>query len=170
VDSNTGLTINTKVPYYKEIGADICGTTCPAGQFIDANILYVCQLCSVECKACQDTAKKCLNAASCATNYFYFDTNSSCLSVCPDMYYANTTTGKCTLCNPGCSICTGGSLTACTVCKVDSTTNSLNPQPYFKRIGHNECTAICDADQYEDPSDYLCKYCHPSCSECLDNS
>jgi proprotein convertase subtilisin/kexin type 5 len=42
--------------FYKQIGTTICGTTCPAGQFIDASIPNFCQKCSSTCITCATTA------------------------------------------------------------------------------------------------------------------
>ncbi len=163
-------TTTTYTLYYKHIGDDTCGETCPVGQFIHINISNFCQSCSIECKECQDNSKHCIDAASCNAGYFFLPSDNSCLSVCPDGFYANTSTTTCTPCHLGCALCKGGALTQCTSCNADIVTDPLNPVSYFKRIGYTECTLTCDAGQYEDPSDFLCKYCHNSCSECLNGN
>lgn len=43
---------NGSIIYYKYIGEDTCATTCPKGQFIDSNIDFICQKCSILCQAC----------------------------------------------------------------------------------------------------------------------
>ena len=170
VDPDTQVSSTVVTKYYKHIGVDTCGISCPVGQFIDSAISFFCQPCSPECKACQNTAKTCLDASSCNAGYFFFSTNSSCLAACPDGFYANTSTITCTLCHPGCALCKGGSLTQCSACKIDDVTDPLTHVTYFKKITVSQCTTVCDAGQYEDPTDFLCKYCHNTCSECLDAS
>ena len=170
VDPITLVNSTVVTKYYKFIGVDTCGTSCPTGQFINSTVSFLCQPCSSECKTCQNTAKTCIDASSCNSGYFYLSSNSSCLAVCPNGFYANTSTTTCTQCNPGCALCTGGLLTQCTACQVDDVTDPLNPTTYYKRININQCTTVCDAGQYEDPTDFLCKYSYGTCSECLDSS
>lgn len=50
--------------YYKYIGETTCGSACPKGQFIDANIDYACQACASECTECVTSSHNCTKTDS----------------------------------------------------------------------------------------------------------
>ena len=58
--------------YYKEIGANTCGLTCPAGQFIDAAVANECQPCSSVCVTCSVSAENC-TSNTCPQNLFFLN-------------------------------------------------------------------------------------------------
>jgi proprotein convertase subtilisin/kexin type 5 len=156
--------LSVNYTYYKHLGANTCGQTCPNGQFISVSIPNICQLCSPECIYCVDNAKKCLNKSSCATGYFYLSTNSSCLAICPDGYYANSTTQQCTYCDTGCSTCTAPGNLYCTTCRID--TSVVPNVPYYKLVDYTICNTSCPNGYYEKLPTLTCELCHPSCSLC----
>lgn len=143
----------TLTPYYKEVTNTICGTTCPTGQFISSSINNTCAVCDPGCIACSISSANCtINA--CSTGFFYFALNSSCISTCPNNYYANSTTGICTQCTAGCQLCSGGGLTACTQCQITAANVS-----YYKIIDINTCTTVCPPGQYPNVLTLNCNRC-----------
>ncbi len=150
--------------YYKHLGANTCGLTCPNGQFISAAIPNICQMCSPECTLCIDNAKKCLNLTSCTSNFFFLSTNSSCLTICPDRYYANGFNQQCTLCDNGCSTCSAAGTLNCLTCRID--TAVVPNVPYYKYVDYTICNTSCPDGYWEKLSTLSCELCHGSCSLC----
>jgi len=107
----------------------------------------LCQICSSECLYCVDSSRKCKNSTSCADGFYYYSINSSCLSLCPNAYYADIGTQLCTQCHPGCSLCSGGAIEYCTKCRIDTTPNP--DEPYYKYADHTICNTSCSVGYYE---------------------
>jgi proprotein convertase subtilisin/kexin type 5 len=164
--------------YYKDLNSNTCGASCPMGQFIDAKTPNFCQFCSSECVYCVDNAKKCLNSTSCATTYFYFAVNHSCLLTCPDGYYADATIRQCIICHVACEICTGPGTQTCTKCRIDTT--QATPVSYYKLATDTVCSTTCPDGYYKktlsltcDPCDGACSLCNSApdnCQQCNNNS
>ena len=112
----------TGSPYHKQVGATVCGPTCPAGQFISAATPNFCQLCASNCVTCSILADNC-TSANCSINFFYL--NNTCLSTCPNQYYADASLRQCTLCTSGCALCFGAGLSSCTSCM------AVGATPYY---------------------------------------
>jgi proprotein convertase subtilisin/kexin type 5 len=105
--TNVSITI-----YYKYLTASTCALSCPAGQFIDANIPNLCQPCASNCITCAGAAENCTNT-NCSVNFYFL--NNSCLSLCPtNNYYADPALRQCLACASGCLKCFGPALTQCT--------------------------------------------------------
>lgn len=146
--------------YYKVLSATTCDRGCPTGQFISSSFPNTCAYCDPSCINCSVTSTNCtLNA--CNPGYYYLASNSTCVSNCPNNYYANTTTGLCTVCIAGCQLCYGGSLNECTLCQTTASNVS-----YYKIIDINTCTQICPPGQYPYQLLLACQYCHPTCLTC----
>ena len=150
----------TITPYYKVLGATLCDTACPTGQFIPSSPPNVCAYCDRSCISCSIAATNC-TVSSCSSGYFYFALNSSCLLSCPNNYYANTTSHNCTQCEVGCQLCFGGSLNECTQCQITAANIS-----FFKVIDVNTCNQTCPPGQYPYPLLLSCRACHSSCLTC----
>jgi proprotein convertase subtilisin/kexin type 5 len=132
----------TIVTYYKIVAATTCDVSCPGGQFINSKAPNSCAYCDNSCISCSISSSNCtINA--CASGYYYLPSTSNCLSTCPNNYYANNSTGICTVCSAGCQLCYGGSLTTCTQCQITASNVS-----YFKIIDINTCTTVCPPGQY----------------------
>ena len=97
---------------------------------------------------------------SCSPGYFYYYPDSSCLKICPNNFYGNTSTRVCTQCTSGCELCFGSGLFACTKCQIASAIS------YFKIIDVDTCTQNCPAGQYEYPLLLSCQYCSAPCLTC----
>lgn len=114
--------------YYLTVGKTICDLICPKGQYINLGFPNYCQNCSVQCIGCVTTSYTCIEAFLCSLGYYYYRPTNSCLSVCPDGFYPNSTTGYCEPCPGGCKICSAGNLNSCSVCQTDPA-SSIN---YYK--------------------------------------
>ena len=113
--------------YYKYLGASICGTGCPLGQFIDdTNSPNVCVMCDANCVGCFGTATNCTSASGCRVNYFFNNATNSCVLICPDGTFGNVVTKYCQACASGCALCYGGDLTQCTKCLAVTTNVTVN--------------------------------------------
>lgn len=124
----------TVTPYYKYIGATICGTGCPLGQFIDdAKSPNACLMCDINCVGCYGSATNCTQDSGCKVNYFYNNATNSCVLICPDGTYGNVITKFCSPCAVGCALCYGSALTKCTKCLTDTVSST----PYFLMINLN---------------------------------
>jgi proprotein convertase subtilisin/kexin type 5 len=138
-DATDPLNASHIISYYLIIGNSICNTTCPTGQFIRAGFPNACQPCSVQCVGCSVTSINCTESFLCSVGYYFYRATNSCLTACPGGYYANTTTKYCEPCIGGCTLCTGGSLQNCTMCKTDLATGT----PYYKEIYMTWCVDNC---------------------------
>lgn len=122
--------------YYKYIGSTICNTTCPDGQYISSLVTNLCLACNSICITCYGTAQNC-TSMTCQQNYFFL--NNTCLSVCPNNYYADSALWQCTQCTGGCQTCYGSGLSACTKC------NIYNGSQFYLQIGLDKCNATCNS-------------------------
>ena len=130
----------TGTPYLKEIGATVCGTTCPDRQFISASYPNECQPCASNCITCSVTADNCTNT-NCSVNFYYL--NNSCLSQCPSTYYySDSSLRQCQPCATGCLRCFGPSASECTECDLVLTTQ------YYLQIGLTTCLQVCNTGEY----------------------
>ena len=149
----------TGTPYLKEIGATVCGPTCPAGQFISASFPNDCQPCASNCITCAVLADNC-TSLNCSINYYYL--NNTCLTTCPNQYYPDSSLRQCILCTSGCALCFGSGLSSCTQClTVGGTTD------YFLQYAvPNTCGTGCNAGEYKDTTHLKCKPCNSACATC----
>ena len=80
--SNTNTSCkNCSLGYYLNINTTICDTVCPAGQYIDSNIPYLCVVCGTGCKTCLTTSTYC---TSCLPTYYLSYNQTSCSKTCPN--------------------------------------------------------------------------------------
>lgn len=79
----------------------LCVDVCGDGYFNNSGI---CQLCISPCLKCNSSTV----CTSCVLNYFYVDSTSTCVSVCPttpNFTYADSTTRICANCSSNCKRC-----------------------------------------------------------------
>ena len=147
----------TTTQYYKEIGATVCGTSCPDGQFISPSIANLCQVCSPTCITCATTAENCTNT-NCSINFYFL--NNSCLASCPDSYYPDSSLRQCLPCASGCLLCYGAGLSACTNCSAPGGTQ------YYKQTGIDTCASSCNPGEYGYTLTKQCTACNVVCATC----
>ena len=108
------------------------------------------------------------NCQSCTVSGVYeaflLADNSSCLSVCPDGFYENTTDHSCYACDEKCEICSQNS-TFCQVCN-----STVGPTESFWFSANSSCLLACPDGFYEDYVDHKCYACDNKCSLCDVNS
>ena len=148
----------TGTPYLKEIGATICGTTCPDRQFISASYPNECQPCASNCITCSGTANNC-TSSNCSINYYYL--NNSCLTQCPNQYFPNFSLRQCQLCAPGCALCFSSGVSSCTQCM-----NSGGTDYFLQYAVENTCATTCNAGEFKDTAHLKCKACNSACQTC----
>ena len=147
--------------YYKYIGASICGTGCPLGQYIDdTNSPNACLMCDANCVACFGTSTNCTQASGCKVNNFFNNATNSCVSVCPNGTFGNVVTKFCENCASGCALCYGPALTQCTKCMAVSSTN------YYLKLNLDQCSTSCNSNEYGDSTFFKCFLCNPACATC----
>ena len=159
----------TSVKFYKFAHMEVCDVACPAGQFVSATFNYTCEFCSSACVTCEGRADNCTFAGGCRNNQFFYNGTFQCLSVCPNGYYGNSSTGYCEQCASGCALCFGYYAENCTKCTAfllaNGSTSALYKHPQLDR-----CVADCPTGWYEQSLGYICEKCHESCGSCGDNA
>ena len=139
-DLGTNKCMTCGTGYYKYLNDTICAQTCPDGSFIDSNVPFYCQPCSITCVTCQVSAENCTNL-TCAQNYYFL--NNSCLAECPDTYYKDSSVRRCLSCTLGCQTCYDSGLNKCTKC-------SIHVTQYYLQIGVDECAPQCNSGEFAD--------------------
>jgi len=91
---------------YLTNGTCVNASLCPNGTFANTSTL-ICDSCSINCGTCSSTASNC---TSCSSPYFFY--NGTCVSVCPNLMYSNSST--CLLCQAPCANCS--SISFCLSC------------------------------------------------------
>ena len=108
----------------------------------------VCSSCSTNCLTCSINYDNCTSCVSNSTLPFLYGT--TCVGVCPELYYSSVADGACKLCsllNIGCNNCT--STSTCGTCNWDqgfvflsSRCYSSTPTGYYNNSGY---AVACDA-------------------------
>lgn len=75
-----------------------CLSSCPTSYFLNAS---QCSLCDSNCYKCDITSTNC---TACSAG-MYLAPNSTCVSSCPNQYYANDQTKSCSACSAPCLTC-----------------------------------------------------------------
>ena len=148
--------------YYLEYGTTTCSQTCPVGQYQDTSGTFQCLLCASSCDTCLNTSSNCQTCAFSTTiGANVFLSGTQCLLACPAGFWGDTSNHQCTSCHVGCAVCTDASLTTCTSCRNDTSTQ------YYKEIGINTCATTCPAGQFISASvSNLCQACSITCITC----
>ncbi|KAG8011985.1 Proprotein convertase subtilisin/kexin type 5 [Nibea albiflora] len=119
----------------------VCVVECQRGFPQDG----VCQPCAPECTSCKGNSSHCL---SCETQYLLL--GHSCMSHCPDGYYAKER--DCHHCPGHCKECNQDGL--CKMCE----------DYYF--LHEDECMDDCPDGYFASEAQHECVQCHANCSSC----
>lgn len=151
------------VAYYLGATDTTCYTTCPDGQFKnDATSPNQCLKCDASCTKCSGTPTNCTFCGLMGSTSIYLY-SGTCLTICPNGYYAlisTTSSNKCAPCASGCSICTGAALTNCQAC------TTVGVSDYYLDIGGTTCALTCLTGQFAG-SNHQCASCDPNCAQCV---
>ena len=109
-----------------------CGNTCPTGTWGNTSANN-CDTCHSNCTTCTSAVV----CQTCATGFYWFRVNSTCLNPCPTYYYKNNTDMQCYgyFCSPYClsNGCSGIDYNMCLNCSsyyiYNSTSNTCYPDP-----------------------------------------
>lgn len=130
----------------------VCYQNCPLNSFLKVNS-NICEVCQPPCSACLNTSTFCL---SCLSKYnsssYYFLSNVCYASICPDGYYANTSSRLCIKCSSNCPTCTASSCLSC-----------VSPLILYQGV----CYQDCPSGTYSNSSS--CSSCLSICKACLSN-
>jgi len=130
-----------------------CNAGCVAGYGYTTNTSF-CIKCDPVCTTCYNVSTFCISCTLSGPNKAYFySVNSSCLQVCPNMYYANTSTQSCEPCDSSCSICLYAA-NFCTSCK----------SGYY--LYKNMCYNQCPDGTYLQADNISCASCSLLCIKC----
>jgi proprotein convertase subtilisin/kexin type 5 len=130
---------------YLKYQGSACVSPCDDGQFASNNNL--CALCSSNCKTCVTSATNCQTCGSSPAGITLYLYSAACIAVCPDTYYADSSSYQCKPCNSSCHTCSGSLSTNCLTC----TSGSL-------RASDNTCQSSCPNGQYSQSNVcYPCK-------------
>ena len=80
--------------FYLVYGSTICIEVCPDGQYQNVTD-FTCMLCSASCLTCVNTATECLSCGLSNIGVNLFKLGSTCLAVCPDGYWQQSTGNTC---------------------------------------------------------------------------
>ncbi|EAR95046.2 TNFR/NGFR cysteine-rich region family protein (macronuclear) [Tetrahymena thermophila SB210] len=128
-----------------------CVSTCPSGTYSNS-IGNICSPCNPQCATCSGGNSN--NCLSCQGSLFFNSQSNSCVSPCPDGYYANSTGNLCSTCDPKCKTCSGNTLNNCLSCS-----GSLY-------LYGNTCVADCPSGKYQNTNNNTCSSCNSSCTTC----
>lgn len=119
---------------------------------------HTCTKCDISCSSCTNSPSPC---QSCNSSYAYF--NETCLSPCPDGYWAapiaNLTYKVCQPCVVVCLTCYGGLDSQCYTCNFD----------YMVKKSGSYCRANCLSGWGDILDSQYCAYCNPRCVSCYNN-
>jgi proprotein convertase subtilisin/kexin type 5 len=133
-----------------------CVTQCTPGFYIDTPT-NSCIQCSSQCSTCQTSSTTCLTCVQTSSTNKYYGNNKTCLSSCPNGYYANSG-NICLQCSSSCATCQTDQFT-CTSCNGSSFLNS-NTKICVS-------STSCPTNTYADISTSKCLACDSSCLECI---
>ena len=125
---------------------------------------FACQpYCHKNCRTCS-TGGDYTRCSRCHEGFFLF---STICDQCPKGYFGNANVQMCDSCHSSCQEC-NETATNCTICAL-----GFYKQPYDPAIAQCEhpyilCKKECPEGYYGDPTDRVCKKCHPACQACID--
>lgn len=127
-----------------------------------SNICIYCDLHCTSCYAAFDNCSACTKSGIYASYLFANDSTiplMSCVTSCPDGYFANKTTRTCDLCNLNCSTCLN-TATYCTSCVTT---------PFLMAWSAWTCYYPCPTHYYLESNLTNCTKCNPYCDTCADS-
>ena len=122
-------------------------------------------MCNANCKTCGTNDTNCLTCGFSGIGAELYLYQSPCLLTCPVGYFANTVNNTCDPCANGCGVCTGASLSNCSVCV------TYNLTPYYKYQTQTICDTSCpDGELISGTTPNACEFCDPGCLTCVGTS
>lgn len=89
---------NSTTPYFKHPTLSVCNNSCPVGYFGNATS-NKCDSCQTGCINCTSNASYCFACESAGGNdYFKTKMTNSCVLICPNGYYGNSSDYTCHTC------------------------------------------------------------------------
>ncbi|KRX07487.1 Insulin-like growth factor binding protein, N-terminal [Pseudocohnilembus persalinus] len=135
-----------------------CVTTCNDGKYAQSTPSRLCVDCPVQCTLCTSST----SCSSCAYGYYYDTTTSSCVTTCPDTYYAEDNGRTCQPCDSECYTCNGPSSKQCILC-------TSSPTQLYMHFD-NQCYQNCPQGYFNDNTSKNCQICPTGCYTCSDLS
>ena len=114
---------------YAELRQDRCVPSCSAGKYSRSRKCYRCLGQCAECLGSRYRSR--IRCSRCNSGFYLF--NETCRTICPDGYFGDRGSGRCSRCNRSCAACKDIS-NFCTAC----------PSGYYLRGGR--CQADCGND------------------------
>ncbi|XP_060035285.1 proprotein convertase subtilisin/kexin type 6 isoform X1 [Erinaceus europaeus] len=128
-----------------------CVSECPLGYFGDTAARR-CRRCHKGCESCMGrSATQCL---SCRRGFYHHQEVNSCLTLCPDGFYADDSQRNCLKCHPSCKKCVDEP-EKCTVCKEGFS------------LARGSCLPDCEPGTFFDSEQIRCGECHATCQTCV---
>ncbi|XP_048065150.1 proprotein convertase subtilisin/kexin type 5b isoform X2 [Megalobrama amblycephala] len=113
-----------------------------------------CQPCHKSCLRCSGAGKE--QCLSCNSKHFLL--NQTCVSTCPDGYYADEEKQECIQCHMSCASCHGHHSNDCVTCNSG-----------LLLLGHS-CFPSCPPSFFVNASSRACQACDHTCDECQGSS
>ncbi|EWS74105.1 hypothetical protein TTHERM_000194618 (macronuclear) [Tetrahymena thermophila SB210] len=135
----------------KYLNNNFCVPTCLDGYYMDNNSNQ-CEICYATCKTCYGPLPD--NCQTCAGNRYLDPINLTCVSYCPQSFFADLTNHKCISCDPSCLNCYGTLSDQCSEC------------PNGTYLLDGKCYTVCKAGYFPVTQPNICSPCHKSCGTC----
>jgi proprotein convertase subtilisin/kexin type 5 len=124
-----------------------CPSICPTGFFANTSTNN-CDPCNPLCESCTGSlSTQCFGCANYSGISYYLST-TSCLTICPTGFFANTSTNKCNHCNLYCTICTGSTANECSAC--------ANYSEIAYLLTGTTCASSCPTFTYSNSTSNMC--------------
>ncbi|KAL4460396.1 hypothetical protein ABPG74_000147 [Tetrahymena malaccensis] len=146
----------------------MCVSQCSNSTFGDnQDPQRLCKPCNSQCNLCYgptfDSCTKC--------NLGFYLYNNSCLSICPNGTYQNSSNLRCDSCDEYCGTCRGPSKQDCLTCAppLFGTGSSCFPSCGIGEFGDlitRKCSTSCNSGYYKDSVNRICQQCNQKCLTC----
>jgi hypothetical protein len=120
----------------------------------------VCTPCDANCLTCQKLATQCV---TCRAGYSLDVTTAKCSNLCTIGQYLDSTSKRCTPCNPNCKECVGPNEADCVTCTDSTSDNQIYKLASGAKTG---CYSDCPINYYGDDASSTCKSCFSKCTLC----
>jgi hypothetical protein len=145
--------------FYPFLQEGKCVTQCSAG-YSSNGLTNKCVQCNPKCSTCtQDSKDKCTSCSD--PKLFLLSDQYDCVAICPDGFYPDTVTKRCTACVAPCKSCISSS--QCSSCLSQSTNNNF----YLFYPSQKICVAACTSGvTVLSKNTNTCLDCESSCMTC----
>jgi proprotein convertase subtilisin/kexin type 5 len=150
----TACVSNSSTVYW--LSNNTCSASCLTGfGFSTPN---TCVLCDKKCSSCYMVSDNCSSCTSSGKNAAYLSTTANsnyttCVTTCPNQYYANKTARTCDQCNSTCATCLN-TANYCTKCATGLYWTGWT------------CFSTCPVNYFQDTNGINCTKCIPYCNTC----